>query len=482
MGRLIGVIITVMAVLGLASTALAFGLPSAYSLPQDVYGADAVVIFKVDSLTLKPKPVPQRTGMGFSGPQAFIAISTFEGEGLYEVTMVRNIKGEARASLSINFPPLTTLGYPSVFHLKAGDYLVAFLRKGDNGWVPQDPIRPFVPLFQTPDLTNSPSEPLQQVELLILPELKDEATRLMAVDLLSSTSNPKVLVALSPYIEDQNLRVRDLVLTTYARNQQVSAIPRIRDLNRLTSAQRSNPQALTALRSFVGVKEALPLLNPLLFEDEQFMRVNALDTLSQSKDASILPFLLLTLYDPEPQKANAPEAYAMFAQMPGVKLGAGAGDFALHPAQARKEAWAWWRDELAGKHPHKEDDKDRIVLNEGETHEAKELPQLNEGLFMRSQYTRLAAVEALNKLADQSSVPYLIIALRDPNGDVAYGAHHVLARLVPALGPYLPRATFDASRAKLADTGVAWWIKHLQDAEEARLPEFLRTGHKTAAK
>jgi len=230
------------------------------------------------------------------------------------------------------------------------------------------------------------------------------------------------------------------------------------------------------------MKEAVPFLNPLLFEDEQFMRVNTLDTLSQSKDASILPFLLLILYDPEPQKANAPEAYAMFAQMPGVKLSVGAGDFALHPDQARKEVWAWWRDELAGKHPHGKDDKDRIVLNEGETHEAKELPQLNEGLFMRSQYTRLAAVEALNKLADGSSVPYLIIALRDPNGDVAYGAHHVLSRLVPSLGPYLPRATFDASRDQLAEAGVKWWIKHLQDAEDARLPEFMQTGRKIVTK
>lgn len=121
-------------------------------------------------------------------------------------------------------------------------------------------------------------------------------------------------------------------------------------------------------------------------------------------------------------------------------------------------------------------------MNQGETYDARDLPQLNEGLFMRSQYTRRAAIHAFNKLADQSSVPYLIIALRDPQGDVAYGVHRVLARLVPALGPTLPRETFDASRDKIADAGVAWWVKHLQDAEKARLLEFLRTAHKTAAK
>jgi len=468
-------ILTLSLLVRFSHCSFAFPLPAAEYLSTTVGKADAIAVARIETMNLKPKPVPQRTGpLGlFTGTEAFVAMSTFEGEGTYEMTTVKNIKGEIEASLKVNFPPLTALGYSSSFHLKAGDYLVAFLRKGDNGWVPQDPMRPFVPLFQAPDLTNLSDEPLQQVESLILPELKEKTTRLMAVNLLSNTSNPKVLVAMAPYIEDQNLRVRDLVLTTYARNHQVSAVPRIRDLNRLLSKQNSNARSIEELRNFSGMKEAVPLLAPLLFEDEQFMRVNALDTLSQSKDASILPFLLLTLYDPEPQKANAPEAYAMFAQMPGVKLGAGAGDFALHPAQARKEAWAWWRDELAGKHPHGEDDKDRIVLNEGETHEAKELPQLNEGLFMRSQYTRLAAVEALNKLADTSSVPYLIIALRDPNGDVAYGAHHVLARLVPALGPYLPRATFDAKRDQLAEAGVKWWVKHLQDAEDARYKTYM---------
>jgi len=461
-------------------------VPQPAPLPEIVDQATLVSILRIESVNLKAVPDDKPTG--FFKTKDGKSLPFYTGRrspqlGDYKFTVLRTLKGDAHEHASIEIPSMIAVGYSAPFDVKSGSVVVAFFQKDGTDWTPQDPLRPFIPLPIGMDITSVPSGTvLHQVEFLISQELKDEAIRPIAVNLLSYSTDPQVLVALAPYIEDPNLRLRDSVLIAFARNRQFGAINRIRDLNRLLSKQNSNARSIEELRSFSGMKEAVPLLNPLLFEDEQFMRVNALDTLSQSKDASILPFLLLTLYDPEPQKANAPEAYAMFAQMPGVKLSVAAGDFALHPDQARKAAWAWWRDELAGKHPHGEDDKDRIVLNEGERHEAKELPQLNEGLFMRSQYTRLAAVEALNKLADGSSVPYLIIALRDPNGDVAYGAHHILARLVPALGPYLPRSTFDTSRDQLAEAGVKWWVKHLQDAEEARLPEFMRTANKIPAK
>jgi len=268
-------------------------------------------------------------------------------------------------------------------------------------------------------------------------------------------------------------------LSCFARNQQVSAIPMIvARCNSFTFGGASVP-----LISEYHVKEAKPFLEKAMFGFPSGIRLNAVLALSNMANKDSVPFLLLALYDQDPQKFVAPYSCAVLHKvLPEVPNNFDPDQYEKQKTRERQLLFSWWRDELSGKHPHGDEDKDRIVLNEGETHEAKELPQLNEGLFMRSQYTRLAAVEALNKLADGSSVPYLIIALRDPNGDVAYGAHHVLARLVPALGPYLERATFDVSRAKLAEAGVAWWVKHLQDAEEARLPEFLRTGHKTAAK
>jgi len=185
-------------------------------------------------------------------------------------------------------------------------------------------------------------------------------------------------------------------------------------------------------------------------------------------DRTSIPYLLLALRDPDPKNFISPTAAQLIYRLV-PELGRGKTDstFLAHRDEEVQSVSTWWKDELAGKHPHAADEKERIVLNVGQTHDAKELPQLNEALFMRNEATRRAAIEALDKLADQSSVPYLIIALRDPQGDVAYGAHQILARLVPELGPSLPRAAFDTSCDQLADAGVKWWIKHLTDAEKA---------------
>lgn len=93
---------------------------------------------------------------------------------------------------------------------------------------------------------------------------------------------------------------------------------------------------------------------------------------------------------------------------------------------------------------------------------------------MRSETTRRAAVQALDKLANGSSVPYLLVALRDPQGDVAFGAHRILVGLVPELGPVLPRAAFNTQQEQVAEAGAQWWPKHLQDLEEARWQAYRR--------
>lgn len=466
------IFLTFLTVLGIfcsISPCGAYSQPSANSLPFTVEQAQAIAVFKVDSLNLKPKPVPQASGPEeiFSGSDAFIAFSTFEGEGTYDLTLAKTIKGKLNDKLTIEFPTLTGLGYSSTFHLKTGDFLVAFLKKEDDKWVAQDRWRPFVPLFAASDFTTAPDEnPLQQVESLILPELKSGATRLMAVDLLSNSANPQVMMALAPYLDDPDLQVRDFVLTMFARQQQLSAIPRIRDLNRATNAaQRGNPRAMFELRNYSGLKEAVPLLNPLLFEDERFIRVNTLGTLSRTKDKSSIPFLLLTLYDPSGQGSNALQAYAVFAQVSHAKLSVGDRDSGLSPAQARKAAWSWWQDELSGKHSADPDEKPAVSLRQGQRFEASDLPQLNLGLFMKSEFTRQEAIRGLGQFADQSSVPYLLIALYDPQPEIAYSAYTLLHRLVPDLGAATP-SKWRNEREAQTRLAFDWWQKHLLDAEK----------------
>ena len=465
------------------SAAWGFALPAANSLERTVGQAQAVIVFKVDSLDIKAKPVPKLDpGGAYLGTDAAIAMSIFQGEGTYDLTAVKNIKGDVGSQLAIQFPALSTLGYASAsmmgeippFQVKAGDFLVAFLRKENGVWTAQDPWRPFVPLFSAPDLAATPEgTPLQQVQSLIMPQLKDEATRLMAADLLSQASNPQVLVALAPYAQDPNLRVRDFVLSAMARNRQLGAIPLIRNLNRLTNAAgRGNPKAIILLPNYAGIKEAVPLLNPLLFENEYFIRTNTLATLGRSKDASSLPFLLLTLYDAAHGKENEPDAYAMFSVISGAKLSVGAGDFERNPDQARKAAWGWWQDELAGKHPAAENaPAPAVTLAPDQKFAAADLPQLNLGLFMLSETTRRAAARGLEGLADASSTPYLLVALYDPLPDVAYTAYTTLHRLVPELGPASARALWQTQREAQTTAAFEWWQKHLLEADKPPAPK-----------
>ncbi len=89
---------------------------------------------------------------------------------------------------------------------------------------------------------------------------------------------------------------------------------------------------------------------------------------------------------------------------------------------------------------------------------------------MRSEFTRGAAIKALDKLANESSIPYLLIAQYDPKPDIAFGAYKSLRRLIPTLGGAKARNLFEAQREALAQEGFDWWAKHLQDAETEGLP------------
>jgi len=356
--------------------------------------------------------------------------------------------------------------------LKKGSFFLALLIPDKEGVKLRPDCASLIPLSEEAvSLVDENLTPEQNVERLLAKGCEKDSLRGLSVFFLSQFHTTSAMQTLSRYVNDKDDSVADDVLSCFARNQQVSAIPIIVDrCKSFTFGGASMP-----LISAYHVKEAKPFLEKAMFGYPSGIRLNAIMALSNMAKKDSVPFLLLALYDQDPQKFVAPYSCSILHKvLPEVPSNFDPDQYEKQKTRERQLFLSWWRDELAGKHPHKEDDKDRIVLNEGEAHEAKELPQLNEGLFMRSQYTRLAAVEALNKLADASSVPYLIIALRDPNGDVAYGAHHVLARLVPALGPYLPRATFDASRDQLAEAGVAWWVKHLQDAEEARWQAYRR--------
>lgn len=93
------------------------------------------------------------------------------------------------------------------------------------------------------------------------------------------------------------------------------------------------------------------------------------------------------------------------------------------------------------------------------------VPYLNQLLFdTNSDYTRINAAFTLLPMADRSSIPYLIVALQDPEtqGAVSFTAYQAL---VPMLG--LPMAglseeEFAKRRTEVISAANVWWVDELQ--------------------
>jgi hypothetical protein len=107
----------------------------------------------------------------------------------------------------------------------------------------------------------------------------------------------------------------------------------------------------------------------------------------------------------------------------------------------------------------------RAVLFLDSYRTASAVPFLNVLLLDdRSQFTRLNASDALNAgLADETSIPYLMIAMNDPEPLVAYQADVMLHRLVPTLGPPADRKSFLERRDAEFEAVRRWWTDRLSE-------------------
>ena len=69
-----------------------------------------------------------------------------------------------------------------------------------------------------------------------------------------------------------------------------------------------------------------------------------------------------------------------------------------------------------------------------------------------------------NRLVDQSSIPFLITALRDPDrqGLIPDGAYVLIHELRPSLGPPKDRAYFRTHREEEITALEQWWANQSQ--------------------
>lgn len=288
--------------------------------------------------------------------------------------------------------------------------------------------------------------------------------------LLRNAVSPSVVSGLLPYVDDTNLATRDDVLTCMVTNQQVAVIPRIAKLDATLEAQGSNAASVTTLSDF-QTKDAVPYLNPLLFSFAYCLRLNTMLALNNLADKTSIPYLMLALRDPDPQKVIPESADGLLHQfnpLLGPAPDLSDSYFEEHRAMEMQNINAWWRDELNGKHLQP-GEKPAVPNSLPDTAQA-----LYPLLYALDTAERRATLAKLTPLVDAGSIPYLILALQDQDNQqeasVAYQAYRLLHRLIPSLGQAHSLAQFTADPTTATQPIYAWWQDELMGKHLAHAP------------
>lgn len=445
----------------------AFAMPSSKPLPQIIAQSQTIVAVSLvkyqSEISFTQSKDQEPSPIGATGPDTFTSYP-LKPAGRYVFHVIKLIKGTAPATLHVNFPYILSLYYGGAdLPIRSGNKLILFLQPmADGNLVPTDATVPFVPL--TDEATASESyigSAEENVYSLMLSSCSDLNVRLANTYILRTVVNPLVVAKLFYYINDQNLYTRDNVLTCMATNQQVTAIPRIAALDMIMEAGGGGAQSAIAFNNY-QTSEALPYLNTLIFSPAYYTRLNAMFAIDRLANRSSISYLMLAVRDPDRQGIIQQSAYGMLHQLiPSLGEAYGSGYFALHRTKETLKLYAWWNDELLGKH-----------LKPGQHPELPTtLPstpaQLYPLLFIPDTDTRRVVAVKLSQTGNASSVPYLILALQDPDTEVAFTAYKTLHRLIPALGVPKTREDFDAYPAVMSQPVYAWWQdellgKHLQ--------------------
>jgi HEAT repeat protein len=437
--------------------ASAFAMPPSKPLSQTIAQSQIVVVVSLvkyqseKSLIQSKDQEPPPTGATGSDT---LTNMPMKPAGRYVLHVIKCIKGTAPPTLHVDLPYILVYYYGVAdLPIQNGSKLILFLQAGaDGNLTPTDATVPFVPLTDEAAASGSHLGSAEEnVFSLMLASCSSAKIRQANTYLLRNTVNPSIVAGLFPYINDPDSDTRGYVLTCMAANQQVSAIPRIAALEE----QGSGSDAVTALGHF-ETPQALLYLNPLLFSSAYYVRLNAIFSIDNLADHTSLPYLMLAIRDPDYQNVIPQSAYGILHHLnPALGEAFGNDYFAQHRAAETKKLYAWWSDELLGKH-----------LKPGE-HPAipaiiPDTPaQLNPLLFIPDAATRQAVAAKLAQSGNASSIPYLVLALQDPDSEVAFSAYKTLHRLIPALGSPRSLADFTASPAAISQPIYDWWRDEL---------------------
>ena len=467
--RLSTIMTTTIVVLAAYASSPARAYPIADPLPLAQYIAAAHIIAVAKILNSVPDPSKDVKPLTFdkSGRPVF-ATGEFSTRNAkppehYTFSVSLVLKGQCNATLKLDLWYIEYCYYSDAKpRFQRGDTVLLMLTEDGKGQLqPVDERIPLIPL-EAPgaDLSAAGGLSLQaRVDRLMLYSLIDPVCRRANTFLMRDTVDPQIVEALAQYLDDPDLSTRDNVLCCLAANQQVIAIPLIA---KLAEDPRMRGKADRSVASFPDyhTPEAVPFLDPLLLSTDYFLRLHAMDAEYNLADSRSVPYLMLALYDPDPQRLIPLSADVVLHKLiPSLgpqhedDYDSGVKYFYSHRAVEIALFQGWWHDELMGLRVTKA----RALDVRDPARPPAAVSELNPWLFDPRVKVRRAAIHALEKLADPTSIPYLLMALHDPDAEIEYGAYQIVHRLAPETGPARPEPYFEAHTSEEVNALYGWW-------------------------
>jgi len=401
------------------------------------------------------------------------AQETIKPAGTYNFAVLSTIKGEPYSSLTLVLPALSKVYYNFAgMNISKGDQVLIFLTTDAQGELtPADPTLPLIKLSgatEEPLRITSDTDPLLMVTSFMVRSLSDPGCRQANTYLLRDIVQPRVIPEMAALINDPNIHVQNNVLYYLVANQVVNAIPQMIRLRRTGHLSGQELDCELSLQKLTA-ESSVPYLNKLLMQPDEALRINAMLALPRIADESSIPYLILALRDPEPQGIVSHGAYFSLARLIAtstsprqsrnslIKRNISSSDFIEHRERLTLPLHNWWNDELMGVHFHT---AEQVPGRSAEQAEDK-VGQLNLETFNPDPSTRRKSIKLLVNEANHTSIPFLVLALQDPDSSVAFGAYKILHHLVPALGPAKDATAFNVKRAAVSQPVYDWWRDEL---------------------
>ena len=433
-------------------------MPEARSLEVICNNSTIIVTARLSKYIQSPEKIFKLTTIS-NDPWTILYIAPIKLPGKYLFYNISTIIGQSPASISLDLGYISSFVYSSydktkdsIWQLKEGSRVVLFLKKTPDGkYVPTDELMPFLPVgIEAKVHENEAASSIDSVVHLLLTSLKDPGYRRINTHALRKLINSQIPIALANYVDDPDINIRDNVLYCLGTNKQVAAIPLIAKF-----ASEHQAQCSTTLRDYWS-EDAQQYLKPLLFNCNYWVRLSAGNSVGRFSDYKTVPYLLFALNDHDQQKLIPTGAdVILYFLLSKEKQEDERNDdqFSMHRKERIPTYYVWWNDELLGKHLDKTPKED---LDAPPTANAP-VDKLNPALFDPRVDIRRKAMVLLQKRADASSIPYLIMALRDPDQEVAYSAYRKVNLLAGLTTTVQTAAQFSAKQKELADTIMEWW-------------------------